>query len=100
ILDKLDPAKVVAAHIVTSQLNAEDTLRMVAAGCGLRVKNVNKAELLLSMEAFLVKRSVEGRRGLLIIDEAQNVTPQAIEELRMLSNYQLETHALLQSFLV
>lgn len=41
-----------------------------------------------------------GKRALLIVDEAQNLTPQAVEELRMLSNFQLEDHALLQSFLV
>jgi hypothetical protein len=44
--------------------------------------------------------SQQGKRALLIVDEAQNLTPRAIEELRMLSNFQLETHALLQSFLV
>ena len=100
LLNKLDPAKVVAAHLVTTQLNAEDTLRLVGAAFGLRVKGMSKSEVLLSMEAFLVKLSLEGKRGLLIVDEAQNLTPQAMEELRMLSNYQLETQALLQSFLV
>ena len=42
----------------------------------------------------------EGRRALLIIDEAQNLTPRAVEELRMLSNFQVGTNALVQSFLV
>jgi putative secretion ATPase (PEP-CTERM system associated) len=100
LLGKLDPEKVVAAQVVTTQLNADDTLRMVAASFGLRVTNMSKSEMLLSIEAFLLKLSLQGKRGLLIVDEAQNLTPQAIEELRMLSNYQLETHALLQSFLV
>src|SRR5262249_17037822 len=44
--------------------------------------------------------ATENKRALLIIDEAQNLTPRAIEELRMLSNFQLEDQALLQSFLV
>ena len=100
LLGKLDPDKVVAAQVVTTQLNADDTLRMVAASFGLRVTNMSKSEMLLSIEAFLLKLSLQGKRGLLIVDEAQNLTPQAVEELRMLSNYQLETHALLQSFLV
>jgi hypothetical protein len=47
-----------------------------------------------------VSVSQQGKRALLIVDEAQNLTPRAVEELRMLSNFQLETHALLQSFLV
>jgi hypothetical protein len=61
---------------------------------------MTKSDVLLSMEAFLTNLAVEGRRALLVVDEAQNLTAQAIEELRMLSNYQLETRALLQSFLV
>jgi putative secretion ATPase (PEP-CTERM system associated) len=100
LLNKLDPQKVVAAQLVTTQLNADDTLRMLAASFGLRVTDKSKSDLLLSIETFLLKLSLEGKRGLLIVDEAQNLTAQAIEELRMLSNYQLETHALLQSFLV
>jgi general secretion pathway protein A len=100
LLNNLDPEKVVAAQLVTTQLNADDTLRMVAAAFGLRVADMSKSDMLLSIEAFLLKLSLQGKRGLLIVDEAQNLTPHAIEELRMLSNYQLETHALLQSFLV
>ena len=42
----------------------------------------------------------EKKRALLIVDEAQNLTPRAVEELRMLSNFQLGDQALLQSFLV
>ncbi len=44
--------------------------------------------------------AIDKKRALLIVDEAQNLTPRAIEELRMLSNFQLGDHALLQSFLV
>lgn len=100
LLAKLDPKKVVAAHLVSTQLDAEDTLRMVAAAFGLQTKNVPKSELLLHLEAFLVSAATKGQRALLIVDEAQNLTARAVEELRMLSNFQLETHALLQSFLV
>jgi putative secretion ATPase (PEP-CTERM system associated) len=100
LLNTLDPEKIVAAQLVTTHLNADDTLRMVAAAFGLPATHASKSDMLLSIEAFLLKLSLQGKRGLLIVDEAQNLTPQAMEELRMLSNYQLETHALLQSFLV
>ena len=100
LLDKLDPGQVVAAQLVSTQLDAEDTLRMVAAAFGLPGKDVPKSQMLLSLEAFLVSLTQQGKRALLIVDEAQNLTPRAVEELRMLSNFQLETHALLQSFLV
>jgi general secretion pathway protein A len=100
LLNKLDSMQVVAAQLVSTQLDAEDTLRMVGSAFGLRTKDVDKSNVLLSLEAFLVSVSQQGKRALLIVDEAQNLTPRAIEELRMLSNFQLETHALLQSFLV
>jgi putative secretion ATPase (PEP-CTERM system associated) len=100
LLGKLDPHKVVAAQLVSTQLDAEDTLRLVAAAFGMKTKDVAKSDLLLGLEAFLVSVTTQGKRALLIVDEAQNLTPRAVEELRMLSNFQLETHALLQSFLV
>jgi general secretion pathway protein A len=100
LLNNLDPEQVVAAHLVSTQLDADSTLRMVGAAFGVRTLNVDKSEVLMSLEAFLVSISRKGKRGLLIVDEAQNLTPCAVEELRMLSNYQLETHALLQSFLI
>ncbi len=96
----LDPGKVVAAHLVSTQLEADDTLRMVAAGFGVAVRDASKSELLLGLEACLAAHAAEGRRCLLLVDEAQNLAPRAVEELRMLSNFQLGTHALLQSFLV
>jgi putative secretion ATPase (PEP-CTERM system associated) len=100
LLNKLDANQVLAAHIVTTQLEADDMLRMVAASFGIRTQGADKAQLLLSLEAVLTNAAAEGKRCLLIVDEAQNLSPKAVEELRMLSNFQLGTHALLQSFLV
>lgn len=100
LLDTLDKEKVVAAQIVSTQLDADDILRMVAAAFGVRFKDMAKADLILSLEAFLVEVARRGKRCLLVVDEAQNLTPRAVEELRMLSNFQFESHALLQSFLV
>jgi len=100
LLEHLDPAKVVAANLVSTQIDADDTLRMVAAAFGLPSRNLDKAGLLLALETFLVSTTAAGKRALLIVDEAQNLTPAAVEELRMLSNFQLEDHALLQSFLI
>jgi putative secretion ATPase (PEP-CTERM system associated) len=100
LLDKLDPRQVVAAQLVSTQLDAEDTLKMVGAAFGLRTKDVSKSDMLLTLEAFLIALSQQGKRALLIVDEAQNLSARAVEELRMLSNFQLGNHALLQSFLV
>ena len=100
LLEQLDTAKVVAVQLVSTQLDADDVLRAVAAAFGLPVKSGDKATLLASIEAFLCQLAVDKKRALLIVDEAQNLTPRAMEELRMLSNFQFGDQALLQSFLV
>jgi len=100
MLDSLDQEKIVAAHLVSTQLDADDTLRLVGAAFGLRTKDVSKADVLMSLEAFLISTTSKGKRCLLIVDEAQNLTARAVEELRMLSNFQFGNHALLQSFLI
>ncbi len=100
LLESMDANAVTAANLVSTQLDAEDTLRMVGAAFGVRVKDVSKADLLMALEAFLVTQVSEGKRSLLIVDEAQNLTSRAVEELRMLSNFQFGEQALLQTFLV
>jgi general secretion pathway protein A len=100
ILKRLDPEKVVAAQLVSTQLDAEDLLKSVATAFGVPARTSDKAHLLAQLEAFLVSLVPERKRALLIVDEAQNLTARAVEELRMLSNFQLENRALLQSFLV
>ncbi|MBC7942792.1 MAG: AAA family ATPase, partial [Chitinophagaceae bacterium] len=100
LIEGLNGSNVVTGHLVTTQLGAEDTLRMVGAAFGFRVKDVPKSELLITLEAFLISQTSKGKRCLLVVDEAQNLTPRAVEELRMLSNFQFGNQALLQSFLV
>ncbi len=100
LLNSLEQTNIVTGHLVTTQLDAEDTLRMVAAAFGFTAPGGSKAELLSALEAFLLSHARHGKRCLLIVDEAQNLTARAVEELRMLSNFQLGNHSLLQSFLV
>ena len=100
LIESLSGSNVITGHLVTTQLGAEDTLRMVGAAFGFRVKDVPKSELLITLEAFLISQTSKGKRCLLIVDEAQNLTLRAVEELRMLSNFQFGNQALLQSFLV
>jgi putative secretion ATPase (PEP-CTERM system associated) len=100
LLEGLDATKVVAAQIVSSQLAAGDLLRAILIAFGVPVTTDSKAHLISTIEAFLTALAAEGKRALLIIDEAQNLARESIEELRMLSNFQLGNHALLQSFLV
>ncbi|MDD5330397.1 MAG: AAA family ATPase, partial [Sulfuricella sp.] len=78
----------------------EDTLRAVAAAFGLPHEQASKAVLLQKLEWFLASCKAQGKRALLVVDEAQNLTPRAVEELRMLSNFQSGDKSLLQSFLL
>jgi putative secretion ATPase (PEP-CTERM system associated) len=100
LLQRLDSRKVVAAQLVSTQLDAEDLLKSVATAFGVPSRTTDKAQLLAHLEAFLTALVLENKRALLIVDEAQNLTARAVEELRMLSNFQLGDRALLQSFLV
>jgi general secretion pathway protein A len=97
---KLESEKIIAAQIVNTHLNSNDTLRMVVAAFGLPFKDVTKAALLTKLEQFLIQCDQQGKRVLLIVDEAQNLSPRTVEELRMLSNFQTADNSLLQIFLL
>ena len=100
LLAELDPERIVAAQLVSTQLGADELLTAVAQAFGINTEGLGKSRLLVTLEAFLARLAMSNRRALLIIDEAQNLGAAAIEELRMLSNFQFGNHALLQSFLV
>ncbi len=100
LFDELDSARVVAAELVTTQVEPDDVLRIVCASFGLAHEGVSKATLLNQLESFLHDRYKEGKRVLLVVDEAQNLPERSIEELRMLANFQVGGRALIQSFLL
>ena len=100
LFDELDLDRVVAAQLVTTQLDADDLLRMVVAAFGLPHKDLSKVSLIRQFEDFLKSCARDGKRVLLVVDEAQNLPPRSLEELRMLSNFQESDTPLLQSFLL
>lgn len=100
LFETLDKQRFVAARVVSTQLQADDMLRMVAAAFGLPIAETNKAALLRLVESFLLSNQQQGKRCLLVVDEAQNLSIAALEELRMLSNFQAGSQAPLQSFLL
>ena len=85
LVNHLDRERVVPAQLVSTQLDADDLLRSVATGFGIRIKHEDKARMLAEIEAYLTALVLSRKRALLVVDEAQNLTPRAIEELRMLS---------------
>ncbi len=100
VMASIDPARLTAVKIVSTQVEGDDMLRLAAQTFGVPTDGVAKAEILNRIEGFLHSQARAGRRTLLIVDEAQNLPVSAIEELRMLSNFQLGGQALLQIFLL
>lgn len=100
LMATIDPARLTAAQIVTSALDGEELVHVVAQAFGLIVDGHDKASALGAIEAFLHDEARSGRRCLLVVDESQNLGIDALEELRMLSNFQLGAHPLRQTLLL
>jgi len=100
LLSTIDRASFVTAKIVTTQLAGDDLLHMVAAGFGIAKEGLAKGPLLQRISDFALAQHRNGKRVLLIVDEAQNLSFEALEELRMLSNIFFGRTMALQSFLL
>ncbi|MDY7097992.1 MAG: XrtA/PEP-CTERM system-associated ATPase [Pseudomonadota bacterium] len=100
LMERIDRNALTVAQVVTSALDGEELIHVVAQSFGLHVEGKDKASALGSIERFLQEEARAGRRCLLIVDECQNLDFTALEELRMLSNFQLGSHPLLQSLLL
>jgi putative secretion ATPase (PEP-CTERM system associated) len=100
--EQLDRDAYLVARVGTTQLGGDDLFRLALAGFGMAVEGsgTDKAALLLRFQQVLREHRVAGRRCLLVVDEVQNLSPAALEELRMLSNLTDAGHAGLQTVLV
>ena len=100
LMANVDRARLNAISLVSTQVEGDDMLRLVAQGLGLDTSAVAKARLLDAVEQQLESDLGAGRRTLLVVDEAQNLPVSALEELRMLSNFQVGGRALIQTVLL
>ena len=100
LLSTIDRNTFVTVKIVTTQLAGDDLLQMVAGGFGIAKEGLAKGSLLQRINDFALAQHRNGKRVLLIIDEAQNLSFEALEELRMLSNIVFDRTMALQSFLL
>jgi general secretion pathway protein A len=100
VMGNIDRARLNAISLVSTQVEGDDMLRLVAQGLGVATGQVEKARLLDAVEQRLDEELRAGKRTLLIVDEAQNLPVSALEELRMLSNFQIGGKALLQIILL
>lgn len=100
LLDQLDRSNVVAAHLLTA--NLEPSALMAHILSAFRIEAAGKSESAAheAFEDFLFDQMNRGRRVLLIVDEAQNLPMKTIEELRMLSNMDYDGTPLFQVFLI
>ena len=100
LIASLNQERTQAIQIVSTFLAPDELLRMIAGEFGLQTKGQGKAELLQALGEHFLQRTRQGQQVLVIIDEAQNLSAESLEELRMLANLQHEGRALLQVFLL
>src|SRR4051812_21091928 len=100
LMATIDRERLNAISLVSTQVEADDMLRLAAQGLGLATEGVEKAQLLDRIERELFRLAGTGRRTLLIVDEAQSLSTSALEELRMLSNFTDQGRALIQIVLL
>src|SRR4029453_4917988 len=98
ILQRLDDRTVVA-RLVNTTLEPRELLEAILLEFGLDTTGKSKPVLLRDLGQFLVKQRTEGRRPLLVVDEAQNLSAAGLEEIRLLSNLETEKSKLLQILL-
>lgn len=92
--------RVVLAKVFNTNVNSLQLLSMINEDFDLPVQGKDKIELLRDLNHFLVEQYAKGNQPLLIIDEAQNLSLDTLEEIRMLSNLETSDSKLLQIILV
>jgi len=93
-------ATIEAAYIFNPRLNATQLLQAVNDEFGLPAASESNKELIDTLNRFLLARKQAGGQVLLLIDEAQNLSPEVLEQLRLLSNLETSTNKLIQIILV
>jgi len=96
VLDRLPADTETALILNTAQLSPLDLLKLVATEYDLDPSGPSKADLLISLNRFLLGRLKRRLNTVLVVDEAQNLDTAALEEIRLLSNLETDTEKLLQ----
>lgn len=91
---------VTLAKVFNTKADSHQLLTMINDDFGLETEGRSKAILLRDLNEFLIDQYAEGKRAVLIIDEAQNLSMDLLEEIRMLSNLETDGGKLLQIVLV
>ncbi|GFE60813.1 XrtA/PEP-CTERM system-associated ATPase [Geobacter sp. AOG2] len=92
--------QLVLAKVFNTRVTSEQLLAMINDDFGLQTQNKDKVTLIRDLNEFLVEQYARGNHPILIIDEAQNLAEELLEEVRMLSNLETSDCKLLQIILV
>ncbi len=88
------------SFVVNTRVDFKEMLYLLLSDFGMEIGDGSKVALLSQLNLFLIERFAQNRNPLLVIDEAQNLSPEVLEELRMLSNLETNQQKLLQIILV
>lgn len=94
--ERLDPERIVLIHLCFSDLNFEEFLAEILEELGLSPLSFDKRSLLKALHSHLVEIRDQGRRVVILIDEAQHLEPAVLEKMRMLSNWESRKEKLIQ----
>jgi len=92
--------EVVISMVYNTRVSSEQLFALINDDFGISVVGKDKTSMLRDLNDFLVEQYAKGNSPVLIIDEAQNLTPKLLEEIRMLSNLETDNVKLLQIILV
>jgi putative secretion ATPase (PEP-CTERM system associated) len=100
LLSIIDRERYLTAKILTTQVEPDDLIRMVASGFGLDPEGHQKSALIRQLERFFIEVRRRKISPLIIVDEVHNLPRVSLEELRMLSNYRFQNAPLVQTILL
>jgi general secretion pathway protein A len=96
LLEWLHKENVSTAFVFNPRLSVMQFFEFMMADFGIPCESLQKGQILLKLNQWLLERYQAGERAVLIVDEAQNLSPQMLEEIRLLTNLETSTEKLLQ----
>lgn len=96
LLEWLHKQQVTTAFVFNSSLNVPEFLDFMTVDFGLDCQGLDKSRILLKLNSWLLEKYREGKTVALVVDEAQNLSMEVLEEIRMLTNLETATAKLLQ----
>ncbi|HEX7570604.1 MAG TPA: AAA family ATPase [Verrucomicrobiae bacterium] len=99
LLEHLD-GRYATALILNPVLSGDELMKAIAMEYGLEVKGKDRLETMAILSDFLLRQTLAGRETVLIVDEAQNLTEDLLEQVRLISNIETDDRKLLQIVLL